>query len=208
MDNKETKIQKDWTGSRVSVYRNLAGTGHSGHEREQHDFYATSPIATRLLLDIEEFDKNIWEPACGLKHISKCFEEKGHNVWNTDLVNRTGDIETMDFLSCDVKWHGDIVTNPPYKYATEFVQKALDCVEDGHKVAMFLKIQFLEGKKRKELFKVHPPKTVWVASSRLSCAINAQWEHPETECSGSAVCYCWFVWEKGFKGDTVVKWFN
>lgn len=22
----------------------------------------------------------------------------------------------------------------------------------------------------------------------------------------SAVCYAWFVWEKGFKGDTTVKW--
>jgi len=25
---------------------------------------------------------------------------------------------------------------------------------------------------------------------------------------GSAVAYAWYVWEKGFKGDTVVKWFN
>lgn len=25
---------------------------------------------------------------------------------------------------------------------------------------------------------------------------------------GSAVCYAWFVWEKGYKGDTIVRWFN
>ena len=25
---------------------------------------------------------------------------------------------------------------------------------------------------------------------------------------GSAVAYAWFVWEKGYRGDTVVKWFN
>ena len=74
MEQTENKIQRDWTGTKVSIYRNLAGTGHSVQEREQHDFYATSPIATRLLLDIEEFDKDIWEPACGLKHISKCLE--------------------------------------------------------------------------------------------------------------------------------------
>jgi len=25
---------------------------------------------------------------------------------------------------------------------------------------------------------------------------------------GSAVAYAWFVWQKGYKGDTVIKWFN
>ena len=25
---------------------------------------------------------------------------------------------------------------------------------------------------------------------------------------GSAVAYAWFVWEKGYKGESVVKWFN
>ena len=26
--------------------------------------------------------------------------------------------------------------------------------------------------------------------------------------NGSATAYAWFVWEKGYKGETVVKWFN
>jgi len=25
---------------------------------------------------------------------------------------------------------------------------------------------------------------------------------------GGAIAYAWFVWEKGYKGDTVLKWFN
>ena len=25
---------------------------------------------------------------------------------------------------------------------------------------------------------------------------------------GSAVAYAWYIWEKGYKGDTVLKWFN
>ena len=25
---------------------------------------------------------------------------------------------------------------------------------------------------------------------------------------GSAVAYAWYVWEKGYKGDTILKWFN
>ena len=46
----------------------------------------------------------------------------------------------------------DILTNPPYKLAKEFVEHALEVVEDGYYVVMFLKLTFLEGKARKELF--------------------------------------------------------
>lgn len=53
---------------------------------------------------------------------------------------------------------GDIITNPPYGLATEFAEHAMNIITDGHKVAMFLKIQFLETQKRYELFKKYPPK--------------------------------------------------
>ena len=91
--------------------------------------------------------------------------------------------------------------------ATEFVEHALEIVEDGCKVAMFLKLQFLEGKKRKTLFEKYPPKTVYVSSSRLLCAKNAEFEKMR-EGGGSAVAYAWCVWEKGYRGDTKIKWFN
>ena len=48
---------------------------------------------------------------------------------------------------------GDIITNPPYKYALEFVEHALNIVQQGRKVAMFLKLTILEGKARKAFFK-------------------------------------------------------
>ena len=40
--------------------------------------------------------------------------------------------------------------------AKEFVLKALSVINNGHKVAMFLKLQFLETKGRKQLFIDHP----------------------------------------------------
>ena len=72
---------------------------------------------------------------------------------------------------------------------------------------MFLKLQFLEGKERKALFKNFPPKVVYVSSSRIMCAKNGDFEKMR-EGGGSAVAYAWYVWEKGYKGDTVVKWIN
>lgn len=121
-----------------------------------------------------------------------------------DLIDR-GYGSVADFLSKDnTEWNGDIVTNPPYKYAQEFVEKALQIIPEGHKVAMFLKLQFLEGKHRRVLFDAMPPKRVYVSTSRLKCAMNGDFD----SVGGSATAYAWFVWEKGFSGDPIIKWFN
>lgn len=39
------------------------------------------------------------------------------------------------------------------------------------------------------------------------CARNGDFESMIAD-GGSAVCYAWYVFEKGFNGDTVIKWFN
>ena len=89
--------------------------------------------------------------------------------------------------------------------AKEFVKHALDISMDGTKVAMFLKVQFLEGKARRELFKKYPPKVIYVASSRLLCAKNGEFEKMR-QGGGSAVAYAWFIWEKGYKDKTTIGW--
>lgn len=99
----------------------------------------------------------------------------------------------------------DIITNPPYILATDFVRHALEISEDRRKIAMFLKIQFLEGKERRKLFEEHPPKTIYVSSSRLHCARNGDFAEAK---GANAICFAWYVWEKGWRGDTVVKWIN
>lgn len=110
----------------------------------------------------------------------------------------------VDFLSSEEVFDGDIITNPPYKYAKQFVEHAIESVPEGHKVAMFLRLQFLEGKARRELFDKHPPKTVYVASSRISCAMGGNFD----QYGKGAQAHAWFVWEKGYHGETIIKWFN
>ena len=158
-------------------------------------------------MELEDFNENIWECACGEGDLSKVFEKAGHKVLSTDLVDRGYGTGEVDFLQCTEVFDGDIITNPPYKYAKEFVEKAIELVPDGHKVAMFLKLQFLEGKARRELFEKYPPKTIYVASGRLLCAKNGDFEGMKAG-GGSAVAYCWYIWEKGYKGSVTLKWFN
>lgn len=179
--------------------------GNKIEEREINDYYATEPKAVEKLLHLETFNENIWECACGENHITNVLRNNGYNVRASDLIVRTDDVEQMDFLTSNEHFNGDIITNPPYKYATEFVYKALDSINEGNKIAMFLKVQFLEGKKRKILFQKFPPKVIYVSSSRLNCAKNGDFK---TFNQNSAIAYAWYVWEKGYKGDTVVKWFN
>lgn len=196
---------KDWIGDKNSLFKTLGASNHSLGERERNDYYATEPKATEWLLKLETFNGPILEPSCGEGHISEVLIRGGYQVVSRDLINR-GYGEVADFLSADnTKWDGDIITNPPYKYAQEFVEKALQIIPNGYKVAMFLKIQYLEGKRRRKLFDTMPPKRIWVSSSRLNCAKNGDFE---TYKINSAASYAWFVWEKGFRGDTIIKWFN
>ena len=201
---------KDWTGNAKSIFTCNGASNHSQEERQQHDYYATEPKAVELLLAQETFAHYIWEPACGEGHISKVLKAHGHRVRSTDLVYRGyGERNSLDFLNYqrngDLPF--DIITNPPYKYAKEFVEKALSVVANGQKVAMFLKLTFLESQSRRKLFEKHPPKIVYVSSSRLQCAKNGDFEK-FGKGVGTAVAYGWFIWEKGYTGNTIIKWFN
>ena len=192
---------KDWTGNKSIRNCNVR------INTSDHDYYATSPKAVELLLEQEKFYQYIWEPACGEGHMSKVLEAYGYNVLSTDLIDRGYGEGGVDFLKLsreDIKkdYPRDIITNPPYKYAKEFVKHALDISMNGTKIAMFLKLTFLEGQKRRELFRNNPPQTVYVASGRLECALNGVFTDK------SMVAYAWFVWQKGYKGQTVIKWIN
>lgn len=200
---------------RELVVDNFAGGGgasnHTDNEREADDYYATDPIAIDKLLEVEKPHRFIWECACGGGHLSERLTERGYDVFNSDIKNRGYAKQhlVLDFLKQEDKlfsFEHDILTNPPYKYATEFVLKALELLPEGCKCYMFLKLTFLEGKRRyMELFRDTPPSSVYVFSERVLCAKNAEFDRMR-EGGGSAVAYAWFVWQKGYTGATEVRW--
>jgi len=189
------------------VFANIGASNHTYNRREPLDFYATDPIAAELLVELEDFNKNIWECACGAGHLSMPLEKAGYNVKSTDIADRGFGESGIDFLAQQGMFDGDIITNPPYKYAIEFVEKAIEIIPVGNKVAMLLKLQFLEGKKRRELFDRSPPKVIYVSSSRINCCKNGDFSDKQRK-NNSALAYAWYIWVKGWEGDTVVKWFN
>ena len=196
-------MSKDWSGNYKSIYTTLGASNHVEEERETNDYYATNPRAIDALRTQFDIPDKIWECACGEGHLSKKLEELGYSVYSSDLIDRGFGDGNIDFLKQDNMPDGceNILTNPPYKYACEFVEHSLDLLEDGKYCIMFLKTTFLEGQKRYDkIFSKNPPKYMFQFIKRIECGKNGA-----LGC-GSAVAYAWFVWEKGYKGNTMIKW--
>ena len=204
---KTNKNKKDWKGDLQSQMTVIGASNSAVNERQNEDYYATEPKAVRLLLEIEHFpkEKTIWECACGGGHLSEEMEKLGYNVYSSDCYDR-GYGEILDFLEKDknIQFEGNIITNPPYKFTSEFILRGMQILKTGNKLALFLPIRYLEGKKRRKIYTQYPPQTVYVSSGNLSCARGGDF----TKSTGNAVSYAWFVWQKGHSGATELKWFN
>lgn len=202
MSNQASEQPKDWIGNKKSTFVTLGASNHTDRPRQEHDYYATAPEAIDALHTIMPLDGlYIWEPACGGGHLSERMRYFGASVTSSDLYDRGYGKSGVDFFATKQLAAPVIITNPPYKYAYEFVEHSMELGAD--KVAMFLKLTFLEGQKRRRLFNKYPPKTVAVFSKRIQVAINGD---PEMFAKSSAACYAWFVWEKDYKGKPEVVW--
>ena len=198
-------MEKNWIGNDKAIFSTHGASNHSKEEREQHDYYATPPSSVEDLLSRETFNKTIYEPGVGGGHIARILIANGYKVLASDIIDRNyPGTKIRDFLTYESKgnFDVDIITNPPYKYAKEFVEKSLDIIKDGNKIAMILKLTFLEGQKRRTMFNDNPPKIIYVYSKRMSCVKNGDFSKKDS----SAVAYAWFIWEKGFKGEPIIRW--
>lgn len=198
----------------------IAG-GNPKNDRVEHDFYATDPVAVeRLLLQYSINGTEILEPCVGNGNIANAlrdFYKHRLNITGIDIVDR-GYPNTIvqDFLTWETDRKFDcIITNPPFSLAKEFVEKSMDLLnegsieEDGYpngQLIMFLKIQFLEGEKRKELFDKYPPKYIYVFRNRMATWNSGQPLDPNGKRWATTMCHAWFVWEKGSRTEPIVRW--
>lgn len=197
-------MAKDFRHYQATAFVTNGCSNHSDKSRQDEDYYATPPSAVLDLLDKESFTKDIYEPFVGGGHIAKVFQEKGFSVKGADIVDRGWEgTEIIDFLKCkETPIDADIVSNPPYAFVKDCWEKSCRRVTSGHKVAFLLKLTFLEGQSRKEMFKKYPPSRIWVYSKRIAPAMNGEFEKYKT----SAIAYAWFVYESGNVSLPVVDW--
>lgn len=180
-------------------------------ERQTDDFYATDSYAIIKIKDkLKEIVicNDVWECACGTGNLSKPLEQLGYRVLSTDLIDR-GYGQAENFLTSNRVWKGDIITNPPFKKAPEFIEKSMELLGEGRKAMFLLKIQFLETTKRAELFRRCGLKQVIVNSERICCAMNGDFDlyfkKRKDRYIGGTQLYAWYVFEKGFTGKPTLE---
>lgn len=184
--------------------------------REEYDFYATHPnttqdFLTRIKQDGIQIKGKVWECCCGKGHMSDVLQKNGYDVFSSDLIDRgyteqyaTGDILNSNFKPLTLPTDYNIFTNPPYKNVEKYTENFLNRVEIGKHVILFVKLQFLEGQKRKDIFKQYPPKYIYICSKRQQIARNGDFEQYNQ--ASNSMAFCWVIWEKGYKGESVVRW--
>jgi hypothetical protein len=192
---------------------NLAGTSGT-RDRVNNDFYATPDDATIALLKVENFEGSILEPACGNGAISGILLRLTPNVTSYDLVDR-GYGQQRDFFSTKNKFWEDggydagekfdnIITNPPFSLFLEFAERSLTMV--NKKIALFGKLQALEGQKRATFLENSPLKTVYVFKKRVNPLRNGSPVDENGKPWASTMAFAWYVWEIGYRGKPQIEW--
>ena len=200
---------------------------HSATERAKDDFYQSSPeIANALFECVNAGIKGnkvyaaglgstvIIDSSVGTGVLLKPFENKRWCQIGYDITDRGYEnVRILDWFSVDrcelgeADWFNQhpkiIVQNPPFKLALEFVQHGLELLNKGELLFSLHRIQFLETRERfaKLYGNKQKPKYVFVFANRVTCVA------PDVPNKGQgAMCYAWFMWQKGFRGNTQIKW--
>lgn len=94
-----------------------------------------------------------------------------------------------------------VIGNPPYKHVEKFIDKSFEFLVENGYLVFLLKLSILESKKRFEKYysKGLNPKEVWVSVRRVSFTGNKK---------SNADAYGIFIWQKGYKGHTTLKWLD
>ena len=190
----------------ITNLQRLNGMEIVEQQRQIDDFYPTHPSITQMLLDREELDGNIWEPACGKGHMSGVFIDRGYDVLSTDLIDRGYGEGGIDFLDdTQISRFGavdNIITNPPFKFALDFVLQAKKMARK--KICILNATMFLDGIKRYEMWmdQEFPLKTMYQFSGRVVFRKNEIADQSQN----GLIPWAWFVFEKGYVGEPTIKW--
>lgn len=194
--------------------------GNTTYETPEYEFYATNPADTEIMLkslyrhNITFPGTKFLEPSAGQGHIveacrSSSYMPKNQEWITVDLVDRGYPLTYQaDFLTLNIteKFDG-IIGNPPYTYASQFIDKCVNMLTDNGLLILFLKIQFLEGSTRRELFDKYPPKYIYVCRNRAHPWHNGSPINPKTkEEWASTICFAWYIWQKGSTSEPIIRW--
>ena len=164
----------------------------SGYERKPKDFYSTPPWVTEAIVEHLRLSRTepVWEPAAGTGAIVKVLQAAGYRVVSTDITNG------FDFLRDQPTWPiRNILTNPPYGCAEQFIERALKLTAPARGlVAMLLRVDFESAVTRSHLFD-----SCAMFSEKLVLKKRIKWfEGPGTKSPSEN--HAWYGWRHNHDG--------
>ena len=107
-------------------------------------------------------------------------------------------MEQLDFLEQTEPFDGDIICGPPFRFLTEFAEKAFELT--NRKVAMMVSINALFGSGRFE--------TLWskLPVSRVLLATRPIHYRGPEGVKQSQFPHCWIVLDKEHSGESALEW--
>lgn len=176
---------------------------HSGYTKIDRGLYETPPWVTKAgipHLPARNEPLVIWEPCAASGKMARELEAVygAENVFRSDILGN-GEAFQHDFLStlfpCPVPTANAIITNPPYDFAQECVERALELMKpvDGL-VAMLLSAKFDfagDDSRRQTLFR-----DCRAFAKKLTLTKRIVWFDPEPGKSGSpSENHAWYFWD-------------
>lgn len=135
--------------------------------------------------------------------MSRVLTAAGLAVTSTDLRDRGFGTPGVDFLTAPRLRVANVITNPPFKLAEAFAVRALTVATQ--KVALLVRLTWLESERRRALFQGTPLARVWVFSRRIVIH-RAGYAVKSPSGYGGMTAYAWFVWAHGHAGPPTLGW--
>ena len=168
-----------------------------GAERSKNDYYRTpswcvDQLISRVIFpDLPVIDAGCGDGAIGLGLTNAGWEQQifgldidDKMVTEASMTGAYEDLAVGSYLDGCCPWHGcNVIMNPPYNHAQEFIEASLGIAGRKGNVAALLRLNFLGSQKRLAFWKKNPS-DVYVLSKRPSFTGG-----PTDSCD-----YAWFVW--------------
>lgn len=153
----------------------------------ENDFIKTPKEIIDVLLQYEQFDGDILEPCCGDGSISDVLKQK-YNVISSDKIDYGyGNIKSLFNIK---EQYDNVITNPPFS-KQQLIKKHLFSVTKN-KLALLWYVKNIgneiETKTGRHL------KSIYVFKNKIEW-INAKINY----------LFAWYVWDKNYIGDIVIK---
>lgn len=168
------------------------------------EFIAPLPCNADRVLPLSELE--VREPAANRGHMARPLGEYFGQVHASDIHDYGLGYPVQDFLEGEVPQTGWTISNPPFRLAEKFIDRALETSQHG--VAMILRSAILEGAGRyRSIYAKTPPTDILQFSERVimqkGVLLDPDVAIPHVLKNGeiairkpsTATAYCWLIWD-------------